>query len=87
MFLHLGDECVVSMSDIIGIFDIEMCTTTQNTRDFLRDSENKNQADTITTELPKSFVVCNKLNKKNQRVYISQISTATLKKRANTFDE
>ena len=76
MYLHLGEETVVRMKDIIGIFDIENTSIGKHTRDFLTASEKGGRVVTVSYEMPKSFVVC------DEKVYISQISAATLKKRA-----
>lgn len=89
MFLHIGRDTIVRHSDIIGIFDIETASTSKITREYLNKSADK-QIISVTEELPKSFIVCsgglkNKNKDKNKiKVYISQISSATLKKRLET---
>ena len=81
MYLYLGQETVVPMREIVGIFDIDNTTISKNTRDFLAEAEHNGQVVTVSNELPKSFVVCrSKTN--GTTVYISQISCATLLKRA-----
>lgn len=80
MYLHLGNETVIQGRDIVGIFDIEKTSTGQITRDFLRNAEKRLLITNVTNELPKSFVVTQ--GKNDARVYISQISAATLQKRA-----
>ena len=81
MYLHLGEETVVRMRDIIGIFDIENTSISKHTKDFLARSEKGGRVVTVSYEMPKSFVVC-KENGGEEKVYISQISASTLKKRA-----
>lgn len=91
MYLHLGKEVVVKIDDIVGIFDLEKSSISKNTKDFLYNATKKNIVETVSYEMPKSFIVC-KDNKrkwiglKNDndslgKVYISQISCATLQKR------
>ncbi len=80
MFLHIGQDTVVRGEEIIGIFDIENTTVTKNTRGFLAAAEKKGHTVAVSAELPKSFVVCRDKRGK-ERVFISQISTATLHKR------
>lgn len=82
MYLHLGNETVIQIRDIIGIFDIEKTSTGQITRDFLRNAEKSLLITNVTDKLPKSFVVTQ--GKTEARVYISQISAATLQKRAES---
>ncbi len=67
MYLHLGQDTVVTVETVIGIFDIDECTVSKKTRDYLTAAE-------------KSFVVCEKKGKIT--VYISQLSSKTLIKRS-----
>lgn len=84
MYLHIGQETVVPMKEIVGIFDIENTTISQNTRLFLNEAERRGRVITVGDDLPKSFVVCQKEDGP-ATVYISQISCATLLKRAESF--
>lgn len=80
MYIHLGQETVVRKKDIIGIFDLDNTTVSAKTRDYLKIAEKKGQVVNVSTELPKSFVICS--DKNGQKVYITQISSATLLKRS-----
>ncbi len=82
MYIHLGQETVVKDEEIIGIFDLDSSTVSKHTRKFLNLAEKRKEVINVSFELPKSFVLCNK-DKKN-KVYISQISSATLLKRTNS---
>lgn len=86
MYIHLGQETVVNQKDIIGIFDMDTTTVSKATRDYLRRAEQSGDVVNITFELPKSFIVCRDAGRESGRViYISQISSQTLKGRANIF--
>lgn len=78
MYLHLGQDYVVSTRDIIGIFDIDTCTISKRTRAFLRHAEKEGATVTLSDELPKSFVIA---DFPAETVFISQISSKTLRKR------
>ena len=80
MYIHLGNEMVVSEKDIVGNFDLETTTISKHTRKFLEVSEKQKQVINVSYELPKSFIITNKNNE--NKVYISQISTSTLQKRS-----
>ena len=80
MYLHLGKSTVVRHDDIVGIFDIENTTVMRATRDFLSRAERAGRVVNVSSELPGSFVIC--AGEGPETVYISQISPATLKKRA-----
>lgn len=81
MFLHLGNDVVVNTNSIIGIFDIENTSTSHLTKNFLSNTKNKKIVN-VSYEMPKSFIICNYENK--EIIYITSISTATLKKRFYT---
>lgn len=83
MYLHLGQDTVITTESIVAMFDIDACTVSKKTRDFLAEAEKKGQIVNVSFELPKSFVVCEKHGK--TVVYISQLSTKTLLKRRNNF--
>lgn len=80
MYLHLGQDVVVPSRTIVGIFDIENTSISKITKEFLSSEEKLHHVINVSMELPKSFVVCRE--KGANVVYISQISCATLKKRA-----
>lgn len=81
MYLHLGENVVVNEKDIIAIIDLENSTVSAHTKNFLKLAQKQNQVIDVSPELPKSAIICEKKDKKT--VYISQISTSTLLKRAD----
>ena len=81
MYLYLGQETVIKTGDIIGIFDLDNTTVSRLTRDYLAAAQKAEQVVEVTGEIPKSFVVVG--NDRKSLVYLSQISPATLRKRAN----
>ena len=85
MYMHLGENTVVKLDEIIGIFDMDNTTVSKSTRDFLNLSEKRKEVINVSYELPKSFIVCSN-KKKEKRVYISQISSTTLNKRSGFID-
>ena len=80
MYLHLGQNTVVPMDSILGVFDLDNTTGSHITRQFLKQAEQAGQVKSVSDDLPKSFVLC--LEQGNQAVYLSQLSPATLLKRA-----
>lgn len=80
MYLHLGQDTVVRSRDIVGIFDMDNTTLSKHTRAFLADAQKGGRVFNVSMELPKSFVVCVGRDR-DEIVYISQISAATLRKR------
>ena len=86
MYLHLGQETVVMQDDIIGIFDLDNTTVSKVTRDYLSKAEKRKQVVNVSFELPKTFVLTNNKTDGN-KIYISQISSSTLLKRADNLYE
>ena len=82
MYLHLGQDTVITTETVIGIFDIETATISKHSRQFLADAEKGGRVFNVSMELPKSFVVCEKNGKIT--VYISQLSSKTLIKRSQS---
>ncbi len=86
MYLHLGQDVIVHGDEIIGVFDLDTSTVAESTRNFLTISEKEKKVINVTSNLPKSFILCNKVNNckrnKSYAVYISQISPQTLLKRS-----
>jgi hypothetical protein len=81
MYLHLGNEVSLITRDIIGIFDLDTATVSKDTRDFLKRSEENDIVTNVSSDLPKSFVLC-RYNEEIQ-VFVSAISADTLRKRAS----
>ena len=81
MFLHLGENIVVPVKDVIGIFDIDVARYSADTMQFLRMAEDDGFVERVTEEEPKSFVIAevNKMSK----IYYSPISSSTLTKRTD----
>ena len=80
MFLHLGENVVVPIKDIIGIFDVETSMYSSDTIQFLRMAEEDGFVQRITKDKPKSFIIA-EVDKKS-KIYLSPISSATLTKRS-----
>jgi len=80
MFLHLGENVVVPIKDVIGIFDIETSMYSSDTTQFLRMAEEDGFVSRITKDKPKSFVIA-EVDKKS-KIFLSPISSGTLAKRS-----
>ena len=81
MFLHLGENVVVPIKDIIGIFDLQNTMYSSDTIQFLRLAEEDGFVERITAEQPKSFIIAEVNNK--SKIYFSPISSTTLTKRTD----
>ena len=75
MFLHLGADTVIPLRDVITITDIKTVRSGIND-EFLRVMNEENMINDVSEGNAKSFVVTDKV------VFLSAISSTTLKKRA-----
>jgi len=71
---------VVPCRDVVGIFDLDNASFSRITRTFLERAEREGRVVSVSDELPKSFALCRGKEGKAV-VYLSQLSSATLKGR------
>lgn len=84
MFLHIGGDVVVPLKSIIAIFDMETTTVSKDTREFLTIAEEEGFIESISADLPKSFIIT-EIDKKS-KIFLSPISSVTLQKRSSFVD-
>lgn len=83
MYLHLGQNEIVSEHRIIGIFDLDKCSYDKRTREYLASAEAEGVVLDVSGDIPKSFVVCDHPYHP-QIVYLCQLNSTTLQKRAES---
>ena len=84
MFLHIGGDVVIPVKNIIAILDIETTTVSKDTKEFLRIAEEEGFIESISEDLPKSFIITE--TDKKSKIFLSPISSVTLQKRAGYVD-
>jgi hypothetical protein len=85
MFLHIGGDVVIPIKNIIAILDIDTTTISKDTKEFLKIAEEEGFVESISYDLPKSFIIT-EIDKKS-KIYLSPISSVTLHKRAGYLDD
>ncbi len=73
MYLHCGNNKNIRLKNIIGIFDMDTATVSQDTKKFLKSKEKNGNTEAIVNELPKSFILTD-----SEEVIFSPISTTSL---------
>lgn len=81
MYLHIGRNQMLAERRIIGVFDLEITSQSKLTRAFLERAAQEGTVLEVCDDLPKSFLVCDHPYHP-QIVYLSELNTATLQKRA-----
>ncbi len=80
MYLNIGQDTVITDKNILGIFDLDNTTVSKSTREYINTASKNGECITVSIEeLPKSFIVVAKNNKKE--IYISPLNTSTIFKR------
>lgn len=79
MYLQIGKDKFITTENIIGIFDLDNTTVCKASRDYINNAEKLGETETISYDLPKSFIVSTE-NKK-RKIYISPYATGTIFKR------
>ena len=82
MYLHLGNDVVVDMNTVIGIFDMDNTTVSYQTRNFLAKAQKDGIIIDVSEDLPKSFIITESGGK--TCVYISSLASRTLYGRAKS---
>ena len=77
MYLHVGNNIVIHEDDIVGIFDLDNTTEGKWTKRLLSEAEREGRIVNASPDLPRSFVLS-----RLGMVYLSQLSSQTLKQRA-----
>ena len=85
MYLHLGQNEIVPSRRVIGIFDLDKCSYSKRTREYLSAADKEGVVLDISGDIPKSFVVCDHPYHP-QIVYLSQLNSTTLQKRAESSE-
>jgi LEA14-like dessication related protein len=80
MFIHLGGDTLVSTKSIVMIINLENKNKSNIINEFLQTAQEENFIKKLEGDNLKSMIVTNK------SVYLSPISSMTLKKRAEYID-
>jgi hypothetical protein len=80
MFVHLGEDILIDAKSIVAIINAENSMGASSTKEFLRVAQEEGFVKKINEEYA-SIVVTDKF------IYLSPISSQTLKKRAGYIDD
>ena len=82
MYISIGSDMAVRERSIVGIFDLDNCSWSRRTREFLRKAEENGEVVPVTDDIPKSFVLTSEYGL--NRVFLVQFSAGTIEKRSIT---
>ena len=76
IYLHVGNHKNIRVKDIIGIFDTDNATVSEESRRFLSEAQKKGILISAKEEIPKSFIVYREAGE--VKVCFSQLSSSAL---------
>lgn len=77
MYLHIGNNRNIRVSQIIGIFDADSATVSEVTKKYLSSFDRNHSVAFASEEIPKSFILYRDRDGKI-RIFFSQLSPASL---------
>lgn len=86
MYLHIGNNQMISERRIIGIFDLEITSQSGTTSAFLKNADQEGVVMDVCEDIPKSFLVCDHPYHR-QIVYLSQLNSRTLEGRVQKQEQ
>ena len=84
LYLNIGSNKSIRERDVIGIFDMDTSTVSSITRRYLSESEKRGDVESVTEEIPKSFILYSERGKRDNVIYFSQFSSSALYGRTDT---
>ena len=79
MYIPIGGDMAVREETILGIFDLDNCSWSKHTRNFLTQAEKEGNVIPVCEDIPKSFILTREMGM--DRVYLTQFSASTIEKR------
>ncbi len=79
MYLHIGNGVAVRKKDVIGIFDLDTATVSNQTKTFIAKKQKMGEVEYDDDDLPRSFLLTEE--NKGYKIKLSRISSVGLKKR------
>ncbi|WP_078593321.1 extracellular matrix regulator RemB [Evansella clarkii] len=78
MFIHLGGDMVIRADKIIAILDHQSTGLSKENQSFLTKQKKEKETVQISEDQPKSYIIT------KDTIYLSPISSQTLKRRGET---
>ena len=79
MYVHIGQDYMLPVRDIVSVFDLDTATWSKHTRSLIARLSDEGRVVTACEDLPKSAVLCD--GTLGEILYISQLSPAVLARR------
>ncbi len=86
MYLHVGNDRIIRIERILGIFDADTATVSEITKKYLSAADVEKRVSFTSEEIPKSFILYRE-ESGGFRICFSPLSTASLSGRLEKGQE
>ncbi len=80
MYLHLGQDHVVPLMNVVCVFDMDTATASKRTQKLLKRFQEEGRIIELYEDLPRAGVICEDVL--GEMLYLTELSSKTLQKRA-----
>lgn len=80
MYLHLGQDYVVPLAQIVCVFDMDTATASKRTRTLIARLQQEGRIVELFDDLPRAGVLCD--SALGEHLYLTGLSPAALSRRA-----
>lgn len=82
MFIHIGDDCMISSDEVVAILDVGVCDSPTFFTSLFQAAQEKGYVQQIaTSDQVKSYIITDAL------IYASPVSSSTLMKRVRQMPD
>lgn len=80
MYLHLGQDYIVPLQNVISVFDMDTATVSKRTQRLLARLQDEGRIIELYDDLPRAAVLCG--DALGETLYLTQLSPQALQRRA-----
>lgn len=80
MYLHLGQDYIVPMRQVVCVFDMDTATASRRTRRLIERMQEEGRIIELYDDLPRAAVLC--VSELGEYLYLTQLSSKVLQRRA-----
>ena len=84
MYLHLGQDYIVPLQNVVAVFDMDTATVSKRTQALLGRLQEEGRIIELYEDLPRAAVLCE--NALGETLYLTQLSPQALQRRAEKGD-
>lgn len=80
MYLHLGQDYIVPLQNVVAVFDMDTATTSRRTQKLLSRLQEERRIIELYDDLPRAAVLCE--SALGETLYLTELSPQAMQKRA-----